>query len=346
MNTIATYLDNVFAAFPQTEHIQTLKRDMLAGMEEKYVNLRQQGKSEYEAVGIVIANFGSIGEIAAELGIKAEEPTHVLTQVGTNADTPATRPEAADSEPTSNDFMQATFQEAWDYLRHQRKCGLWLGIGFWLVLSGMAVVNMVGGSTGGLIQVMALAIAIPIIIICFAKMYYYWESPSKNVKLDDEAHDDLERAHARFFPVYVIQAAIAIGVMVLAIVLALDARLVSNALLFPTLGFALFLYMPLCMVKLSYDYLLGIGSYVYKSGKLVVKNEKKLTMDVVILILYVCAAIWTFVTWTESRTMAAFSWVVWPVMFIFYGTTTDIISWFLPKRWNGVGGHSSRQKPR
>ena len=35
MNTIKTYLDNVFAAFPQTENVQALKRDMQADMEEK-----------------------------------------------------------------------------------------------------------------------------------------------------------------------------------------------------------------------------------------------------------------------------------------------------------------------
>jgi len=72
MDTIKTYLDNIFAAFPQTARVLAIKREMLAGMEEKYLELKREGKSENEAVGSVISNFGSIDEIVTELGI---EPT-------------------------------------------------------------------------------------------------------------------------------------------------------------------------------------------------------------------------------------------------------------------------------
>ncbi|MCL2352406.1 MAG: permease prefix domain 1-containing protein, partial [Firmicutes bacterium] len=69
MDAIETYLDNVFAAFPQNKRVLALKKEMLANMEEKYHALKQQGKSENEAVGTVISDFGSIDEIAAELGV-------------------------------------------------------------------------------------------------------------------------------------------------------------------------------------------------------------------------------------------------------------------------------------
>ena len=67
MDAIKTYLDNVFAAYPQSNEVQSLKRDMLANMEEKYAMLRQSGKSEHEAAYSVIPNFGSIEEITAEM---------------------------------------------------------------------------------------------------------------------------------------------------------------------------------------------------------------------------------------------------------------------------------------
>jgi|GEM_PF-247120 len=60
MDVIKTYLDNVFAAFPQTEKLRALKGEMLAGMEEKYHALKNEGKSENEAIGGVIANFGRV----------------------------------------------------------------------------------------------------------------------------------------------------------------------------------------------------------------------------------------------------------------------------------------------
>ena len=49
MDAIKMYLDNVFAAFPQTEQVQALKREMLSSMEEKYLALKQEGRSEHEA---------------------------------------------------------------------------------------------------------------------------------------------------------------------------------------------------------------------------------------------------------------------------------------------------------
>ena len=45
MDAIKTYLDNVFAAFPQTERVLAFKREMLMGMEEKYYELKRENKS-------------------------------------------------------------------------------------------------------------------------------------------------------------------------------------------------------------------------------------------------------------------------------------------------------------
>ena len=35
MDAIKTYIDNVFASFPKNDRVLSLKREMLAGMEEK-----------------------------------------------------------------------------------------------------------------------------------------------------------------------------------------------------------------------------------------------------------------------------------------------------------------------
>ena len=39
-------------------------------MEDKYTELKNEGKSENEAVGTVIAEFGNLDELAEDLGIK------------------------------------------------------------------------------------------------------------------------------------------------------------------------------------------------------------------------------------------------------------------------------------
>lgn len=69
MDTIIGYLNNMFASLPRTEQMFMLKQELLGNMEEKYHELKSEGKSENEAVGIVISEFGNIDELVSELGL-------------------------------------------------------------------------------------------------------------------------------------------------------------------------------------------------------------------------------------------------------------------------------------
>lgn len=69
LDTIVGYLNNMFASLPRTEQMYKLKQELLGNMEEKYHELKDDGKSENEAVGIVISEFGNIDELVSELGI-------------------------------------------------------------------------------------------------------------------------------------------------------------------------------------------------------------------------------------------------------------------------------------
>ena len=124
MDAIETYINNVFAAFPQTERVKTLKREMLADLEEKYHALKREGKSEHEAVGSVIANFGSIDEIAAEFGVEEK---------------------AAPAE----DCISLSQDEANSFLAQTRKSSIWIGFGVWLIMAGVSA--MISISISGII---------------------------------------------------------------------------------------------------------------------------------------------------------------------------------------------------
>ncbi len=69
MDTIREYLNNMFLGFPETPAVLRAKAELLEMMEDKFEECLQEGKSEKEAVGIVISEFGNIEEIAEELGI-------------------------------------------------------------------------------------------------------------------------------------------------------------------------------------------------------------------------------------------------------------------------------------
>jgi hypothetical protein len=70
MNTIRNYLDNMFLGLPQTEDVIRAKNELLAMMEDKYYELKDSGKTENEAIGIVISEFGNLDELGDTLGIK------------------------------------------------------------------------------------------------------------------------------------------------------------------------------------------------------------------------------------------------------------------------------------
>ncbi|MDD4377418.1 MAG: permease prefix domain 1-containing protein [Eubacteriales bacterium] len=73
MDTIKNYLDSIFSTFPNTEEVQKAKTQMAEMMEDKYLELKAEGKSENEAIGIVISEFGNIDEVRRELGIPEAE---------------------------------------------------------------------------------------------------------------------------------------------------------------------------------------------------------------------------------------------------------------------------------
>jgi hypothetical protein len=112
VETIKTYLENMFASLPKTNEIMKIKNDLLSNMEDKYLELKSNGKSENEAIGIVISEFGNIDELIRELGIE-----HV-SQVN--------------SLPTLTEF------EVNDFVESNKRTGKLVGIGVVLCMIGAA----------------------------------------------------------------------------------------------------------------------------------------------------------------------------------------------------------------
>ena len=71
METIKNYLDNLFASYPKTPEVENAKSELLNNMEDRYSELKSKGKSENEAIGIVISEFGNIDELMKELNVKS-----------------------------------------------------------------------------------------------------------------------------------------------------------------------------------------------------------------------------------------------------------------------------------
>lgn len=70
MKTLKDYLENMFLNLPDTPEVRKAKSELYQMMEDKYTELKNEGKAENEAIGIVISEFGNLEELAENLGIK------------------------------------------------------------------------------------------------------------------------------------------------------------------------------------------------------------------------------------------------------------------------------------
>ncbi len=69
METIRNYLETMFAKLPNSPQVLHAKDELWNMMEDKYNELIREGKSDNEAVAIVISEFGNLNELSEELGI-------------------------------------------------------------------------------------------------------------------------------------------------------------------------------------------------------------------------------------------------------------------------------------
>lgn len=72
MNVIIAYLETMFSAYPQTPRLLEAKVELHGMMEDAYTSLIAEGRSENEAVGQVIRDFGNLDEVAPVLGIASD----------------------------------------------------------------------------------------------------------------------------------------------------------------------------------------------------------------------------------------------------------------------------------
>jgi hypothetical protein len=115
MKTIQDYIESLFIGINETEQIKQLKEDLLAGAEDRYEDLKNQGKSENEAIGGVIAEFGTIDELLEEMNIKQEF-----------------------EDETGYELNEISVEEALTFLNKRRKAATMIGLGVLMIMLGAA----------------------------------------------------------------------------------------------------------------------------------------------------------------------------------------------------------------
>jgi hypothetical protein len=309
METIINYLDNMFAGLPKTVRITDLKNDILANMEEKYNELKNQGKSENEAIGIVISEFGNIDELINELGICRDEPNN--------------------SRPVVNR------EEVEAYIEVKKKTGFRIGIGVFLCIMSPAVLILLsalpgnifhtldnpsdaGSILGVIILLMMVAVAVGIFIYSGMRFepYKYME---EGVSLSGSLQAELKQSYDRYLPSFYVRLIIGVGLIILSPVTIFVANLmneddgiISVPILLFIVAIAVFMFINSGVKKECYEQLLQIGDFSKQ------KKEEDRVIGAIASIVWPLAVIIFLVSGLVYQ-MWYICWIVFPITGILFG---------------------------
>jgi hypothetical protein len=285
MDVIKNYVENIFAAYPQTDEVQAIRKNMLADMEEKYSALRQAGKSEHEAAYGVIADFGSMEEIQTELGLEAKTPEESL-------------------------FISE--DEAEIYLRKGRQSGIITGLGVWLIIAGVSSTIFLDGNVFPMF--VAIAVAVTMFIINHGRVSKYEEIDDTTIRLDKDVRERLEEKRAAFSFPYTAMIAGGVALIILAVgaMTVMDESYYSVVVFLNIVGFSVFMFIVAGTYRSYFDALLGKGDYEDKTTN---KNTDHLIGAIAAIYWPAVSALGILLLFLGVDLF----WVVWPVGGILFG---------------------------
>lgn len=144
MNVIISYLETMFSAYPQTPRLLEAKDELQGMMEDAYTSLIADGRSENEAVGQVIRDFGNLEEVAPVLGIAVDIAPASSVVAAAGEETVASAPV----------HPPVTMDEARGYAEAQRRTRFRLSTAVMLfVLSPAALISLPSAAESGLVPI-------------------------------------------------------------------------------------------------------------------------------------------------------------------------------------------------
>jgi uncharacterized membrane protein len=316
MDTIRNYLDNLFASLQKTAKVNELKNNILSNMEDKYNELKRQGKTENEAIGIVISEFGNIDELISELGISKNEETP--------------------SEPL------VTQDEVEEYLKVKKVMGLQIGIGTFLCIMAPALfillsvmvengvifasINGDAAYVPGLV-ILLLLIATAVGIFIFSGMNFErYKFMEEGIRLPLGVAADLKKRYEAFNPTFYLCVIVGVCLCIISPVsLFLSSMISDEATEYGVIGlliiiaFAVFLFISSGTVRESYEKLLQIGDSAPKK-----KKEDKVIGAVAACVWPLAVVVFLFCGFVYNLWYIA--WVVFPITGILFGMFSAVYS--------------------
>ena len=315
MDTILNYLNNMFAHMPDTEQVRKAKEDLAAMMEDKYNELLHEGKTDNEAVGIVISEFGNLDELSKELGLDGVEQ----------------------NAPQNTKFLSD--REAREYVEVVRKNTGKIAIGVFLcicspiiliILGGLSDMNYIGisedaaGYIGLAVLFLMIAVAVVIFIFFGSKMerYDYLKRTSVQIPANTQIYfrnllDQNATKNAIYISVGVAMILCGVLVLILSGLLGEAAAICSVGILLFIVAIAVMFFIQAGSFKEPIQVLLQEADYSPEN-----KRAGKL-MDSISGVYWTAATVIYFI-WSFTTMDWWISWIVWPIAGVCFGLIAAI----------------------
>lgn len=315
METIKNYLDTMFSGLPKTADIMKSKEALLCNMEDKYNELKQNGKSENEAIGIVISEFGNIDELVRELGID------INTGNG------------EDSLPL------VTLPQAEKILHDKMIYGSVTGFGVFLCIMAAAIYILISAGVDNSFSIMEQLSPFPLIpffvMISFAVAFFIfsglqlqkYDYLKKPFNLDSNVKSYVLGKKERFQTFFILQIIVGVMLCILSPLTIITLHYVNNTneryygvgifLLLTLIAIAVFLFIHAGSIMSSYKELLQEEEYSRQH-----KENTKFIDAVASIVWPIITAgylLWSFLTGDWG-----FTWIVWPVAGILFGAFSAV----------------------
>jgi len=329
MEIIKNYLDSMFANLPVNQEMIKLKEDLYNNMEDKYMELKADGHSENEAIGTVIANFGNIDELFAELGIGSQKKETVKARkVGQT--------------------------EAETIIKDKRFWGKIIGIGVSLCIIAPGVLVLLSGLTNnvsfgnfnlivgndinssgsdiGLLSLLSffivLAMGIGTIIVGGLTLEKYNFLQKEVLEVSTSAKNYIQQRKSNYQTRFTLHIVIGIMLCILSPMFLIIVASLGNPVTGVSTGAAVLLFMVALAVYLFVSAGTEMDTYKQLLQEEDYKPENKQENKIVSA---VAAVIWpltviVYLVWSFTTGSWAISWIIWPVVGIAFGAFSAVVS--------------------
>ena len=320
MDTISNYVDSVFATVPESPELSAQKQAMLNRMQDKYQQLKAEGKSEHEAISTAIAAHGNIDDY-------------------TVSDIPTSPAEIPDNE------VYLTPEQVDEYIDHRHHFAWAMATGVFLCIMGPASLFLGqylagyrdgrGGRTSDLMDILTL---IPLFLFVAARVALFilygmkeqqFELEEKRVQLDATTYARLKAAHKAFRPRLAVAVAIGVALcilapvsMLLSVVFLGEENGLSLVFLLSFIAIGVFLFIFYGIQDETYEKLLSIGEFAKD------KAEKNKVVGIVAGVVFPLAAAVYLIAGFVYYAWAS-AWIIFPIVGILFGIFATVYNGYM-----------------